>query len=78
MRALLVEAKQHGSICIQDLTKVVMFRRRCGPTGRRREPTLIGPQQWTTQGPLGRSGLLQLNGDRRAAVDTHPSDTPLA
>ncbi len=35
---------------------------------RRLEPTLIRPQQWTTQGPFGRSGLLQLNGDRRAAA----------
>ena len=36
MRAPLVEAEQDGSIRIQDLTKVVMARRRLGLTEERR------------------------------------------
>ena len=38
MRAPLVEAEQHGSIRIQDLTKVVMARRRLGLAEERLVP----------------------------------------
>lgn len=38
MRAPLVEAEQDGSICIQDLTKVVMARRRLGLAEERLVP----------------------------------------
>ena len=38
MRAPLVEAEQDGSICIQDLTKVVMARRRLGLAKERLVP----------------------------------------
>ena len=38
MRAPLVEAEQHGPICIQDLTKVVMGRRRRGLAEERLVP----------------------------------------
>src|SRR5579863_716153 len=42
--------------------------------GRRVEPTLIRPQQGTTQRPFGWPPLLQLNGDRRGAVWHHAND----
>jgi hypothetical protein len=38
MRAPLVEAEQDGSICIQDLTKVIMARRRLGLAKERLVP----------------------------------------
>ena len=38
MRAPLVEAEQDGSICIQDLTKVVMARSRLGLAEERLVP----------------------------------------
>ena len=38
MRAPLMETQQHGSIRIQDLTKVVMDRRRLGLTEERLVP----------------------------------------
>ena len=38
MRAPLVEAEQDGSICIQDLTKVVVARRRVGLAEQRLVP----------------------------------------
>ena len=38
MRAPLMEAEQDGSICIQDLTKVVMGRRRLGLAEERLVP----------------------------------------